>query len=318
MTATSNAPRSAASAVGRGSDPRPRLVRPRCRRHRSRATGRPAAGPPCLRRCRSPWRCRRSRRRAIASGRPTQPWPMTSTRREQSRLHDRRGHRVTLFGDGRHRHRSDVAYGCMVSRIVAIGGGEIGRPGYPVDTTELDAEVVRLTGRRRPRLVFLPTATCDDAGYVATMKEHYGRRLGWHVEPAERCSTEHATPLRVERTIATADIVYVGGGNTLRMMKLWRRRGVDRLLMQAAARGHGASWDQCRRYLLVHGRRERLSLVRRSRRLLAIHRRSWARPRRRPAVSPPRRGPAVTDELPTTGRNEAPCRMGSTTAPRSR
>ncbi len=37
--------------------------------------------------------------------------------------------------------------------------------------------------------------------------------------------------------IAAADIVYVGGGNTLRMMKLWRRRGVDRMLMKAAADG---------------------------------------------------------------------------------
>ena len=50
-------------------------------------------------------------------------------------------------------------------RIVAIGGGEIGR----LETLELDAEVVRLTGKRRPRVVFLPTATADDPGYVAVV-----------------------------------------------------------------------------------------------------------------------------------------------------
>jgi dipeptidase E len=37
--------------------------------------------------------------------------------------------------------------------------------------------------------------------------------------------------------LAGADIVYVGGGNTLRMMKLWRRRGVDQFLIEAAADG---------------------------------------------------------------------------------
>jgi dipeptidase E len=121
----------------------------------------------------------------------------------------------------------------MVLRIVAIGGGEIGRPG---ETTELDAEVVRLAEKPSPRLVFLPTATCDDSGYVATINEHYGRRLGCRVEPLALFDRSRATA-EIERTIADADIVYVGGGNTLRMMKLWRRRGVDRLLMRAATNG---------------------------------------------------------------------------------
>ncbi len=119
---------------------------------------------------------------------------------------------------------------------MAIGGGEIGRPGYPVETMELDAEVVRLTGKRRPRVVFLPTATHDDPVYVATVDEHYGQRLGCHVE-ALRLFDRSRSTTEIERTIAAADIVYVGGGNTLRMMKLWRRRGVDRLLVRAAGAG---------------------------------------------------------------------------------
>lgn len=57
-----------------------------------------------------------------------------------------------------------------MARIVAIGG-EIGRPGFPVETLELDAEVVRLAAKRRPRVAFLPTATLDDPGYVAVVEE---------------------------------------------------------------------------------------------------------------------------------------------------
>jgi len=121
-------------------------------------------------------------------------------------------------------------------RIVAIGGGEIGRPGYPVELTAIDAEVVRLAGTRRPLVVFLPTATQDDPVYIRTVEEHYGGRLGCRVE-ALALVDRSRTHADLGRTIASADIVYVGGGNTLRMMKLWRRRGVDRLLAQAAADG---------------------------------------------------------------------------------
>jgi dipeptidase E len=123
-----------------------------------------------------------------------------------------------------------------VARIVAIGGGEIGRPGYPVETLEIDAEVVRLAAKRRPRLVFLPTATGDDPGYNAVVEEHYGRRLGCDVQPL-LLYDRGLSSADIEGTIRSADIVYVGGGNTLRMMKLWRRRGLDRYLVDAVADG---------------------------------------------------------------------------------
>jgi dipeptidase E len=121
-------------------------------------------------------------------------------------------------------------------RIVAIGGGEL--PGLDAagDTTELDAEVVRLANVRRPRLLFLPTATGDDDGYVDLITAHYGQRLGCRVEPLPLYDRARSR-VDIERSIAGADIVYVGGGNTLRMMNLWRRRGVDRLLTRAATQG---------------------------------------------------------------------------------
>ena len=121
-------------------------------------------------------------------------------------------------------------------RIVAIGGGELSHRGCSGDTTELDAEVVRLADTRSPRLVFLPTATADDVGYIDTIREHYGRRLGCRVEPLALYDRSRPTA-EIGRSLAGADIVYVGGGNTLRMMKLWRRRGVDRLLMKLATGG---------------------------------------------------------------------------------
>lgn len=121
-------------------------------------------------------------------------------------------------------------------RIVAIGGGEISHPGLPDGTLELDAEVVRLAAKRKPRVVFLPTASKDDPGYVAIVEEHYGRRLGCDVTPL-LLYDRALTNADIERAIRSADIIYVGGGNTLRMMKLWRRRGADRHLVRAARDG---------------------------------------------------------------------------------
>jgi dipeptidase E len=119
-----------------------------------------------------------------------------------------------------------------VARILAIGGGEIGR----LETLELDAEVVRMAAVKRPRVLFVPTATADDPGYVAIVEEHYGARLGCVVE-ALLVYDRNVTERDIRRAIESADIVYVGGGNTLRMMRYWRRRGVDAALRRAAAAG---------------------------------------------------------------------------------
>src|SRR3989344_3094889 len=63
-------------------------------------------------------------------------------------------------------------------RIIAIGGGEIGRPGYPVETTEIDKEIIKLTGKKNPRLLFIPTASSDSESYFEIVKKHFGKKLG--------------------------------------------------------------------------------------------------------------------------------------------
>lgn len=114
-------------------------------------------------------------------------------------------------------------------KIVAIGGGEIGRPGYPIETERIDREIIRLTGKRRPKVLFLPTASGDDPSYWEVFQRYYGQRLG--------CRTDILYLLRqrpsfkeIKEKILSSDIIYVGGGNTLRMLRRWRRLGVDKVL----------------------------------------------------------------------------------------
>ena len=116
--------------------------------------------------------------------------------------------------------------------IIAIGGGEI----RDRETLSIDKFIVDLAGKKSPKVLFVPTASGDARGYCNTFDEIYGKVLG--------CRTEHLLLLKrhkdgnqVQEMILSADIIYVGGGNTLRMMKIWRKRGVDRYMGKAGRQG---------------------------------------------------------------------------------
>lgn len=124
----------------------------------------------------------------------------------------------------------------MKRTIIAIGGGKIMVPHGLPETTAIDQEIVRSAGAAAPRLLFVPTASNDAPDYCEAAVRHFGKRLGCSVDVLHLVhrSIPHS---ELAGRILDADIIYVGGGNTLRMMKLWRRRGVDELLHEACARG---------------------------------------------------------------------------------
>jgi dipeptidase E len=119
---------------------------------------------------------------------------------------------------------------------VAIGGGEIGRPGYPIETTSIDKEIIRLTGKKKPKLLFIPTASSDSESYFEVVKKHFGKRLGCQTEVLYLINKKHSKA-EIEEKIFNSDVVYVGGGNTSLMMKVWRKTGVDQILKQAYQKG---------------------------------------------------------------------------------
>ncbi len=117
-------------------------------------------------------------------------------------------------------------------QIVAIGGGEIEER----ETLRLDRFIVELTGKRTPHALFIPTASDDAAGYCQTFDEVYGQKLG--------CETEHLLLVseppgqqQIKESIMAADLVYVGGGNTRKLMKTWREFGVGQYLHDAGQNG---------------------------------------------------------------------------------
>jgi dipeptidase E len=121
-------------------------------------------------------------------------------------------------------------------KIVAIGSGEIGAPGYQIETEEIDREIIRLVGKKHPKVLFLPTASGDSPLYWETFQKYYEQRLG--------CKTDvlyllkgNPSSKEIREKILGSDIVYVGGGNTLRMLKRWRKLGVDKILEEAGKKG---------------------------------------------------------------------------------
>jgi len=123
-----------------------------------------------------------------------------------------------------------------MKKIVALGGGEIGRPGYPIETTEIDKEIIRLSGKANPKLLFIPTASDDSESYYEAVKKHFGERLGTSTDVLYLIR-ERPAKKEIEGKILRSDIIYVGGGNTSRMMRIWRSSGTDQILRQAYEEG---------------------------------------------------------------------------------
>jgi len=118
-----------------------------------------------------------------------------------------------------------------MGKIVAIGGGEISAG----ETDRLNQYIVSLTGKAKPRLLFIPTASHDASGYVEVVRDRFGA-LGCDVE-ALCLYTQAYGEGEIESLILGADIVYVGGGDTVRMMEKWAETGVYAALKEAYRRG---------------------------------------------------------------------------------
>jgi dipeptidase E len=116
-------------------------------------------------------------------------------------------------------------------KIVAIGGGEMGEG----QTLAIDQRIVELTGASWPNALFIPTASSDSSDYAAIFSRIYGETLGCNVDVLSLLN-DPPSHERIAEMIRGADLIYVGGGNTLKLMRRWRKLGVDDLLREAAAR----------------------------------------------------------------------------------
>lgn len=116
-----------------------------------------------------------------------------------------------------------------MKKIITIGGGSL------KGNLHINKEIVKLTGKKKPKLLFIPTASSDEAKYVEVIEKSF-KALGCSVKNLLLLSQKYSKK-ELSDLVLSVDIVYVGGGNTLMMMRKWRRLGVDKLLKKAWQEG---------------------------------------------------------------------------------
>jgi dipeptidase E len=122
-----------------------------------------------------------------------------------------------------------------MAKIIAIGGGQKLKSGFSVKAPAVDREIMNLSKKDSPRFLFIPTASSDAESYIKDIKHYFGKILKCNVDAL--CLYDKLSNKEIRSKISNADIIYVGGGNTLKMMKLWKKTGIDELLKKAARKG---------------------------------------------------------------------------------
>jgi dipeptidase E len=112
--------------------------------------------------------------------------------------------------------------------IVGLGGGG----DTPEQTDRLYEYILGLTGKDRPRVLFIPTAAADDAPYTVWFYERFARRA-----EASHLSTFPWPPENLRDVILEQDVINVSGGNTANMLAIWKVHGIDTLLREAWENG---------------------------------------------------------------------------------
>lgn len=114
-----------------------------------------------------------------------------------------------------------------MAHIVAIGGGSM----KDLITLTIDKYIVKLTGKKKPHVLLIPTATYDDPERYEVIQEVYGKKLGCTTDVLYLIKKAPSTK-EIKAKLQAADIIYVSGGNTLKLMRRWRKLGLDKMLKE--------------------------------------------------------------------------------------
>jgi peptidase E len=120
-------------------------------------------------------------------------------------------------------------------QIVALGGG-----GFSMEkeSSLLDDYILSLTRARRPRVCFLPTASGDADHYVVRFYRRFSAFCeASHISMFRRDQGGRGVEDDLASHLLAQDLIYVGGGNVVSMLGVWRAHGLDEVLRAAWRRG---------------------------------------------------------------------------------
>lgn len=129
-----------------------------------------------------------------------------------------------------------------MGKIVAIFGGDNGHGSTKYELKEIDDEVVRLTGKKNPNFLLLAFGNKFENSYMTVMRNIYSK-YGANMQQITRSMLSNHKLCKEK--IATADIIYIGGGDARFFMRKIRLIGMDKLLIEAYNRGAVLVGDCC-------------------------------------------------------------------------
>lgn len=124
----------------------------------------------------------------------------------------------------------------MDRTLIVIGGGELrSRETLPIDGYICDLAKKR-AGDRRAIALFVGTASKDCMPYYNTFHKVYTGVYGLKTDVALVSRGEYDFE-KLKDKFDRADLIYVGGGDTVYMLAKWRETGLDKLILSAYERG---------------------------------------------------------------------------------
>lgn len=117
-------------------------------------------------------------------------------------------------------------------KIIPIGGGLL-RLG---ETIPIDKFIVKESGKKNPKVLFIPTASKDLPAYSTAFRQVY-EKLGCQVKILRLFSKRKFSYATLEKLITSADIIYVGGGDYDVMLSVWKKYKIVPLIKSAYQQG---------------------------------------------------------------------------------
>ena len=124
--------------------------------------------------------------------------------------------------------KTEPTAGTAATRKILIAGGGYG--------TAFIRYMAQLTGKARPKLLYLPTASADSVNGTLTWFQNCAPL---NVEPSVQnsfiASTQQSRSW--EEVFLSVDGIVCSGGNTLNQQAIWKAQGIDVILKEAWDRG---------------------------------------------------------------------------------
>ena len=122
-----------------------------------------------------------------------------------------------------------------MKKCVLIGGGDTGRGDTTYTTKEIDEEIVKLTDKENPNFLFIGLASSHADSYYDTMKKIY-KDLGCTPVYLKKSNLVN-NPDIVKQKIEDADIIYICGGDTVKLLDHVKEYNIEKLLLDAYNKG---------------------------------------------------------------------------------